>query len=90
MPSRKHCSGFNHFIRSALQDLSKDLYIQAVRKCSQIQRHLRLSAHGIYITEGICRSDLSKQIRVIHNRGKKVNRLDHCQIVINFIDRSII
>ena len=49
MTSCKHSSCFHYLIRATLKDFSQYLNIQTVRKGRQIQRHLRFSAHGVYV-----------------------------------------
>ena len=80
--------------KSMLRNLTTDLFkygrIETVREPHYIEGYLRLSAHGIDITQRIGRPDLSKQERIVHNRGEEIHRLDHGKLIADSVNSGII
>ena len=90
MPTGKDAPCLCHFFGTAPQDLTQNVQIHAFREADQIQCRLYLSPHGINIAQGVCRSDLSKGIGVLHHRREEIHRLHQCNILCNAVDRRIV
>ena len=90
MSAGKNGSRFHYFVRSALQNLTKDCCIHILRESNNIQCDFWFTAHSIDITQCIRRSDLSKIIWIICNRRKKIQCLNHCQFIRNSVNSRII
>jgi len=52
-----------------------------LRHGHDVQTQLRLAAHGVHIAQRIRRGDLTEEVRVVHNRGEEVDRLDDGNLV---------
>ena len=55
-----------------------------------IQRQLRLAAHGVDIRKRIGRGNGPEGIRVIRDRREEIHRLHQGQIVGDLVDRGVI
>ena len=77
MAPHQQGSGFMDFIYAAGQNSFEILFgDQFQGDTDNIHGRQRLAAHGIDITQGIGRRYLTEQIGIIHNRRKKIHRLN--------------
>ena len=90
MPAGKYSSRFHYFVRSTLQNLTKDCCIHILRESNNIQCGFRLTTHSIDVTQCIRRCYLPKIIWIVCNRRKKIKGLNHCQFVRNSVNSCII
>ena len=88
--AHQYGTGFHDLVGAALQDLSQNPRIQAIREPDNVQCDLGLAAHRVHIAESISRGNCAESVRVIDNRRKEIDGLDHSDLIIYFVDSRII
>ena len=83
-------SRFDHFREAACEDLPQNLQIFLLGKTDDGQLTERPAAHGVNITEGIDRRNLSKGERVIDDGSEKIHRLHQGELGRKFIHPGIV
>jgi hypothetical protein len=56
----------------------------------QVQRQLRLPAHGVDVAEGVGGGNLAEEVGVVGDRREKVYRLHQGQLVGDLVDRRVV
>ena len=80
-----------HLVESAAEDLAEDADIHlADRETDDIHRGNRPSAHRIDIPERIRHGDPTEGVRIIHDRGEKIDGLDDGQVVAEPVNPGIL
>ena len=90
MASREDAPRLGHFFGAAAQDLTEDVQIHALGEADEVQCSLYLAAHGVDVTEGVCRRDLAEGVGVIHHRWEEVHRLHQRDVVGDAVDSRIV
>ena len=75
---------------AAAEHLAHGLVRHLRRDRHDIQRELRLRAHGVNIADGVRRSDLAEHKGIVHDRREKVQRLHKHEIVRDFINAGVV
>ena len=88
-------SGYNHpgfvgLVIASVKNLPDPFFFHCFRHAQHVQRQLRFPAHGVDIRNGVGCGNLAKQIGIVHNRRKKVHRLDQCRFVVDYIHAGVI
>jgi SP family sugar porter-like MFS transporter len=68
-------------VSASLHYFTEYIQIHFLRETNDVQRTLNCAAHRIDITERICGRYLSKRIRIINHRRKKIKRLDYRRVI---------
>ena len=79
--ARDDASGLDGFGMPTLQNGANVLFRQAVRHAQKVHREFRLAAHGVHVAQRVRRGDLTEEIRIVHNGGEEVDRLDDGDLV---------
>ena len=79
--ARDDASGLDGFGMPALQNGADILFRQAVRHAQKVHCEFRLAAHGVHVAQRVRRGDLTEEIRVVHDGGEEVDRLDDGDLV---------
>lgn len=79
--ARDDASGLNSFGMPTLQNGANVVFRKAVRHAQKVHRHSWLAAHGIHVAQRVRRGDLTKEIRIVHNGGEEVDRLNDGDLV---------
>jgi len=77
-------------IRAAAKDLRDQRRAHVRGKGRDVETEHSLPAHGIDITDGVCGSNTTEVIRVIHYRHKKISGADDRLAIAYVIHRRII
>ena len=88
--TRDECSGLIDLVIAAAQNVVHDLPGHVLRDGHDVQRKLRLAAHGVDVREGVRRGDRAEGIRVVGDGRKKIDRLHERQLVGDLIDRGVV
>ena len=83
-------AGLHRLVVAALENFPDGLQGKAVGYTQKIHGQPGHAAHGVYVAEGVCRSDLAEQIGVVHDGGEKVHRLDDGGIAGDAVDAGIV
>ena len=76
-----HRPCLSHLLRPAFQNFAQDLNVHlAFREADDVERGLRLRAHGVDVAHGIGCRDLPEGVGVVHDRREKVHGVNHGQI----------
>ena len=81
---------FVGFIISTPQNFLYRLFTHGFRNAHYIECQLRLSTHGIHVTQRICRCNLPIQKGIIHDRGKEICCLDEGYFLRHLIYAGVI
>ena len=81
---------FLHLFQAAANDRFENFGITVLWKSYDRQCRSRTTAHGVNITERIRCGDLSEQVRIVHNRRKKVYGLHKSEICREFVNSSVV
>ena len=73
--------GFRGFGGAAFEDLCNRFVSQYVRKSCDVQASNWTAANCVHITDGVGDCDSTVVIRVVDDRRKEIERLDHRQVV---------
>ena len=79
--ARDDRAGLIGLVVAAAQNILHGLLRHAGRETHDIKRELRLAAHGVYVAQRVRRGDLTEEIRIVHNGGEEVDRLDDGDLV---------
>ncbi len=90
MSSCNHTSCLLNNLHSSTQHLTENTRIQVFGPGNQINRHQHLASHRINIAEGICGSNRTISIRIIHHRREKISSANNGLLVIDTIHRCIV
>ena len=55
-----------------------------------VQRQLRLTAHGVYVADGVGRGDLAVQEWIVHDRRKEVGGLYQRRILVQIVHAGVV
>ena len=83
-------TGLIYLVIAAPQQRVDRLLGQVFRHRHDIQRQLRLTAHGVDIRQGVGSGDLSEGIGVVVDGREKVHRLDQGQVLRHLVDRGVV
>ena len=83
-------SGFHHFGKAACEDALEDCEVGFLGKANQGEGSERASAHGVNIAESIGGCDLSEGVRIVHDRGEEVHRLDERRLGRELIHAGVV
>ena len=90
MTANQYRASFTDFLRAAFEDLADDFLRKVGWHTKDIHRQCYLTTHGIHIAQGIRRGNGTEVIGVIHDWSKEIQCLDNGNIVVDFVDGSII
>ena len=79
--ARDDASGLDGFGMPTLQNGADILFRQTIRHTQKVHRHSWLAAHGVHVAQRVRRGNLTKEIRIVHNGGEEVDRLDDGDLV---------
>lgn len=79
--ARDDASGLDGLGMSALQNGANVLFRQTVWHAQEVHCEFRLSAHGVHVAQRVRRGDLTEEIRIVHNGGEEVDRLNDGDLV---------
>ena len=79
--ARDDASGLDGFGMPTLQNGANVVFRKAVRHAQKVHRHSWLAAHGVHVAQRVRRGDLAEEIRIIHNGGEEVDRLNDGDLV---------
>jgi hypothetical protein len=83
--------GFVYLLKAALQDFLEDFFGHVGDgKTDDVHGSERLAPHGVDVAQGIGGCNTAKVVGIIHNRGDKIDGLDQGQIIIEFVNASIV
>ena len=81
MAARKCAACLYNLISTTLHYFAEYIQVHFLRETDDVQCGLYCAAHRINITERICGRYLSKRIRIINHRRKKIKRLDYRRVI---------
>ena len=90
MSSGNDHTGLVSFIIAAPKNFPDPAVFHLLCHTEQIQSQAGLTTHRINIGDRIRRSDLAKHIRIVHDRRKKVYRLNQGSLFVDHIDTGVI
>ena len=79
--ARDDASGLDGFGMAALQNGANVLFRQAIRHTQEVHCHSRFAAHGVHVAQRVRRGNLTEEIRIVHNGGEEVDRLNDGDLV---------
>ena len=79
--ARDDASGLDGFGMPTLQNGANVVFRKAVRHAQKVHRHSWLAAHGVHVAQRVRRGNLAEEIRIIHNGGEEVDRLNDGDLV---------
>ena len=80
-----------HLVQPSFQNPAQDGKLHVLdREGHQVHGCNGPPPHGIHVAQGVRRCDLSKPVGIVHNGGKKINRLDKGYLIRDLIDPRII
>lgn len=79
--ARDDASGLDGFGMPTLQNGANVLFRQTVRHAQKVHRNFRLAAHGVHVAQRVRRGNLTEEIRIVHNGGEEVDRLNDGDLV---------
>jgi hypothetical protein len=77
-------------IRAAAQDFAQYARVEVIGPCYQVNGHEGLTAHGVYVAQGVGGSNRPEGIRVIDDRRKEIRSADDSLGVVDAIHSRII
>src|SRR5258708_4633764 len=90
MSTRNNCSRPCGGICAAAQDFAQYARVEVIGPCYQVNGHKGLTAHGVYVAQGVGGSNRPEGIRVIDDRRKEIRSADDSLGVIDAIHGRII
>ena len=91
MAAHQSAVGFFYLRPAAAQDRSDHFRGHNVGwNAQEVQSSERAAAHRVNIRQGIGSSDLTVQKRIVHDRRKKIHRLNQSAVAIDAVDSSVI
>ena len=88
--ARDDRAGLIGLVVAAAQNILHGLLRHAGRETHDIERELRLAAHGVYVAQRVRRRDLAEKERIVHNGREKVGRLHERGIFVEYINARIV
>ena len=83
-------AGLRRLRIAAAQHLAHGLVRHLRRYGHDIQRELRLRAHGVNIADGVRRGDLAEHEGIVHDRREEVQRLHEHELVRDLINAGVV
>ena len=83
-------AGLIGLVVAAPQQLLHHVLGHGLRQAQDVQRQLRLTAHGVDIADGIGRGDLPVQEGVVHDGREEVGGLHQRRVLIQIIDTGVV
>ena len=90
MPAGNDSACLIGFIVAAPQQLLYHFRCHGLRQAQNVQGQLRFTTHGIYIADGVSRSDLPIEKRVIYNGRKEIGGLHQRCVLVQIVDTGIV
>ena len=90
MTARDDRAGLIGLVVAAAQNILHGLLRHAGRETHDIERELRLAAHGVYVAQRVRRRDLAEQERIVHDGREKIGRLYERGIFVEHINARIV
>ena len=83
-------TGLVGFVVAAAQQLLHHVLGHGLRQAQNVQRQLRLAAHGVDVADGVGRSDLSVEERIIHDGREEIGGLHQRRVFVQIVDAGVI